>query len=82
LSPAIIESGKGLHIVRVLERQESKVVPFIEAQFTIREKIRNQRAQRYQDEYFSELRRRFPTMIIKERIDFNVNGPRTANSGR
>ena len=79
LSPAIIRSDRGLHIVRVLERQESTVVPFATAQGTIREKIKNQRVQRYQAEYFAELRRRFPTEIVKDRIDFNVNGPRTAN---
>ena len=78
LSPAIIRSDKGLHIVQVLERQEAKVVPYREAQATIREKIKNQRAQRYQDEYFTDLRRRFPTVIVKERIDFDINGSRTA----
>jgi len=72
LSPAIIRSDKGLHIIRVLERQEVQVVPFVEAQVTIREKIRSQRIQRYQEEYFSDLRRRFPTVVLKERIDFNV----------
>jgi hypothetical protein len=78
LSPTIIRSSTGLHIIRVLERQEAKVVPFIEAQITIRERIRNLRTQRYQDEYLTELRRRNPTIIVKDRVDFNVNTPRTA----
>jgi len=73
LSPAIIKSDKGLHIVRVLEREESTVVPLVEAQPMIREKIKNQRAQRYQDEYLADLRRRFPTIVVKDRIDFNVS---------
>ena len=80
LSSAIIRSDKGLHIIRVLERKEVNVVSFVEAQGTIREKIRNQRVQRYQAEYFSDLRRRFPAVVVKERIDFNVNSPRTANT--
>jgi hypothetical protein len=73
LSPAVIVSDKGLHIIRVLERQEEKVMPFVEAQGTIREKIKNQRTQRYQDEYLTDLRRRFPPLIVKDSIDFNVS---------
>jgi parvulin-like peptidyl-prolyl isomerase len=72
LSPAIIKSDKGLHIIRVLERQESTVVPLVEAQPMIREKIKNLRAQRYQDEYLTDLRRRYPTIVVKEQIDFDV----------
>ena len=80
LSPAIIRSDKGLHIIRVLERQEEKVVPFVEAQSIIREKIKMQRAQRYQDEYLAELRHRFPTIIVKDRIDFSARSPQTVSS--
>jgi len=79
LSPAIIRSDNGLHIIRVLERRREEIVPFVEAQGTIREEIKKQRGQRYQNEYFVDLRRRFPTQIVKSRIDFNVNNPRTAN---
>jgi hypothetical protein len=82
LSPAIIRSDKGLHIVRVLERQEAKVVPFLEAQVTIREKIKNLRTQRYQEEYLTNLRNRIPVEIVKDRIDFNVHTPRTAGNMR
>ena len=78
LSPAIIRSDKGLHIIRVLERQEEKVVPFVEAQVTIREKIKNQRTMRYQDEYLTNLRNRVPVEIVKDRIDFKINSPRMA----
>ena len=78
LSPAIIKSDRGFHIIRVLERQEENVVPFLEAQSEIRKRIRNQRSQQYQEEYFSDLRRRFPTMIVKDRIDFNA--PQTASN--
>ena len=80
LSPAIIKSDKGFHIIRVLERQEEKVVPFIEAQGEIRKRMKNQRQQQYQEEYFTELRRRFPTIVVKDRIDFNDPGTRTASS--
>jgi len=78
LVPAIIRSDRGLHIVRVLEREEESVVPFIEAQVTIRERIRSQRTQRHQDEYLAELRRRFPTVVVRDRIDFDINNTRMA----
>jgi parvulin-like peptidyl-prolyl isomerase len=81
LSPTIIKSAGGFHIIRVLERKEEEVVPFLKAQSIIRENIKRQRSQRYHDEYIAEQRRRFPAEIIKDRIDFNVNGPRTASNG-
>jgi len=79
LSPAIIKSERGLHIIRVLERQEETVTPFIEAQVAIREKIKNLRTQRQQDEYLADLRRRFPPVIVRDRIDFDLNNIRTAS---
>ena len=82
LSPAIIRSEKGLHIIRVVERQEARVVPFVEAQVTIREKIKNQRIQQQQDEYLADLRRRFPAVVVRDRIDFDINNARTASSVR
>ena len=80
LSPTIIKSDIGLHIVKVLERKESTVTPFGEAQVIIRERIKNQRTQRHQDEYLTELRRRFPTVVVRDRIDFDISNARTANS--
>ena len=79
LSQSIIRSNRGLHLIRVLEREEETVVSFIEAQSDIRNKIRNQRAQRYQNEYFAELNQRFPTHILHERIDSNIGLPQTAS---
>jgi hypothetical protein len=81
LSPQIIQSARGLHIIRVLEREESQVVPFVEAQVTIRENIRRQRIQQRETEYIADLRRRFPTHVVRDRIDFNAIDSRTA-SGR
>jgi len=82
LSPTIIKSNTGFHIIRVVDRREDTVVPLVDAQGTIREKIRNQRIQRYQAEYFTDLRRSFPIVVVKEQIDFNINSPRTANAAR
>jgi len=80
LSPAVIRSDGGLHIIRVLERHEARVDPFVEAQVKIRENIRRQREQRHRQEYIADLHRRIPTVIVKNRIDFNVNLPRTASA--
>ena len=80
LSPRIIRSDRGLHIIRVLEREEAKVVPFVEAQVIIRERIKNQRTRQYQEEYLADLRRRYPTQVVRERIDFDINNTRSASS--
>ncbi|MDR0521285.1 MAG: peptidylprolyl isomerase [Planctomycetaceae bacterium] len=80
LSPAIIKTEKGLHIIKVLEREEAKITPFIDAQVVIREQIRNQRGQRYQDEYIAELRRKFPAEILKDKIDLKGNVPSSAQT--
>ena len=79
LSPDVIRTANGLHIIRVLEREESRITPFVEAQVTIRERIRAQRARQHHDEYFADLRRRFQTQILRDRIDFDVNTARTAS---
>ncbi|MDR3234672.1 MAG: peptidylprolyl isomerase [Planctomycetaceae bacterium] len=78
LSPAILRTDKGFHLIRVVERQEASVVPFIEAQVKIRERIKNQRWKQYQEEYFAELKRRYPSMVVKERIDFAI-GTKTSS---
>jgi parvulin-like peptidyl-prolyl isomerase len=72
MSP-IIKGDKGFHIVRVVKREEAETTPFIEAQVTIREQIKMERRQKLQSEYFVELKKRYPTRILRERIDFNLN---------
>ena len=69
----IIRGQKGFHIVMVVERIEASITPFIDAQKEIRDKITMQRRQRYHDEYFAELKRRYPTIVLRETIDFNPN---------
>lgn len=72
LSP-IIKAEKGLHIIQVIEREDDKVTPFIDAQVTIRQKIQMQRRQRQQEEYYEELKRKYPTIVLRERIDFDAS---------
>lgn len=78
LSPQIIRGEKSLHIIRVVQRQDEHVTPFVEAQVTIRERIKTQRRRQYQENYFAELRQRYPIIIIKDRIDFAL-GTKTSS---
>jgi parvulin-like peptidyl-prolyl isomerase len=71
MSP-VIKGDKGFHIIRVVKREDAETVPFIEAQVTIRERIKMERRQKLQSEYFAELKKRYPTRILREHIDFNL----------
>lgn len=55
LSP-IIESAEGFHIVRVVDRKESGMVPFTEAQVGIKEKIQNGRRQAEMETYLKDVK--------------------------
>jgi hypothetical protein len=54
---AILDSGTGFHIVRVLERKEGGCRPFSEVQNDIRDKLKQQRMSAAQKKYIAELRR-------------------------
>ena len=56
----IIETDLGYHIVRVMERQDQSVTPFLEAQVDIRKKITEQRKKKQIDEYLAKLHARTP----------------------
>jgi parvulin-like peptidyl-prolyl isomerase len=56
----IIETDTGYHIVRVIQRQDESVTPFLEAQVEIRNKIVRQRKQKQIDEYIAKLHERTP----------------------
>jgi parvulin-like peptidyl-prolyl isomerase len=59
LSP-ILEEPQSLHIIRVIERQESRRTPFLEAQVEIKKKIREEREAKAKQEYLAKLRRETP----------------------
>ncbi len=63
LSP-IIEGADGWHIVRVVEREEASVTPFLEAQVEIREKIHRQETEKRLRQYLAELEARTPVWTI------------------
>lgn len=52
----VIDDGRGLHIVRVIERQEAGKVPFSEAQTKIREKIEHEKFQKQYKELVVKLK--------------------------
>ena len=63
LSP-ILEDQRGLHIIRVAEREEAHVTPFTEAQDDIRKKIRRQRLKTQIGKYLTKLKKETPVWTI------------------
>lgn len=59
LSP-VIQDDEGLHIVRVLDRQEAHTIPFSEAQDDIKEKLKTEILNKAYMEYATKLKERTP----------------------
>jgi len=56
----IIESDRGYHIVRVIEREDAHCTPFAEAQAEIREKLKAERQEEQSQEVLAKLKREIP----------------------
>jgi hypothetical protein len=56
----IIETDLGYHIVRVVQREDRSVTPFLEAQVEIRNKIIRQRKEKQKTDYLVKLHERTP----------------------
>ena len=65
----ILQEKRGLHIVRVLERDDAGWVPFLEAQVDIKKQIQQQREEGRGEEYLAELRERTPLWTIFDEPD-------------
>ncbi|MGB3976625.1 MAG: peptidyl-prolyl cis-trans isomerase [bacterium] len=63
-----IESKKGWHIVRVDEKEESAVKPFVEVEEKIRQELTEKKLEQYQEDKFDELSKRFKIKIFDDRI--------------
>lgn len=63
LSP-ILEDDNAFHIVRVVQREDARRIPFEEAQPEIREKLQEQREKEKIVEYLDKLRREIPVWTI------------------
>ncbi|MCA9120167.1 MAG: peptidylprolyl isomerase [Planctomycetaceae bacterium] len=62
----IIEDTEGLHIVRVIERQDAHVIPFADAQVTIKERIQGDRRNEVINKYLADLQDRIPVWTIHD----------------
>lgn len=62
----IIESDLGLHIVRVIEREEERYIPFVEVQSEIKEKLTNEKRESNFQEHVNKLRETIPVEYIVE----------------
>jgi parvulin-like peptidyl-prolyl isomerase len=80
----IIEDAEGLHIVRVIERQEAHVVPFADAQLTIKDRIHGERRSQAITKYLAEIQDRIPVWTIYDQPESpeQIANPPRANSVR
>ena len=60
----IIETKFGFHIIRVIERKDASRTPFVEAQVTIRDKIREQKGKEQHQAFVEKLKTRTPVTTI------------------
>jgi hypothetical protein len=63
LSP-ILEDEEGFHIIRVVERQDAGVTPFVDAQVQIKEKLRDERKNQRFDAFNERLKRQIPVWTV------------------
>ena len=63
----ILGTVNGLHIIRVVQREEASRTPFLEAQTEIEPKIRNQRTQQQLRGYVFRLRQQIPVSTVFDR---------------
>jgi hypothetical protein len=60
----IIEDAEGLHIIRVLERQQAHVIPFVEAQVDIEKTLQAEKRAEAITEYIADLQEKTPVWTI------------------
>jgi parvulin-like peptidyl-prolyl isomerase len=65
----IIEDDTGFHIVRVVEREDARLIPFTEAQSQIREKIKKQEEQQLIAGFKQRVRERTPIWTVFDNPD-------------
>lgn len=62
----IIESDRGFHIVRVIDRQEDSVTSFLDAQVEIRKQIEAERRMAAYHDHIAKLKEKIPVEIITD----------------
>ncbi len=76
----IIEDAEGLHIVRVVERQDTHVIPFADAQVKIKERINGDRRSEAITKYLVDIQDRIPVWTVYDQPESEeqiANPPRT-----
>jgi parvulin-like peptidyl-prolyl isomerase len=78
----IIEDAEGLHIVRVIERQQEHVIPFSDAQVAIKQDIQAERRTKEIGAYLAKLQEQIPIWTIYDPPDTEqiANPPGGRNS--
>jgi hypothetical protein len=79
----IIETDRGFHIVRVMERKDAGRTSFVDAQGEIKKKLKEENVKKQINEYLDELRKKTPvtTMFDNEPGGFDAAN-KTAQSGK
>jgi len=70
LSP-VIEDAEGLHIIRVIDRAEAHITPFMEAQSAIKNKLRGEKRSAEINEFVAKLRKQTPIWTIYDDVGSN-----------
>lgn len=70
----LIETDRGVHIVRVVERQEEHLTPFVEVQSEIREKLVAAKRESALQEYLAKVRQSIPVEYQVEPITRGETG--------
>lgn len=68
ISP-IVEDDQGYHVVQVIRRQDTRRVPFSEAQVQIREKLAQERRQQVTQEWLNKLSKEIPVWTIYDQSE-------------
>ncbi|MDR1290337.1 MAG: peptidylprolyl isomerase [Planctomycetaceae bacterium] len=71
----IIEAENGFHVVLVTDHEREKIVPFIDAQTNIRKKVKLEKLQKKQTEYFENLKQKFYVIVLRKEFNLNVAKP-------
>jgi parvulin-like peptidyl-prolyl isomerase len=75
MSRTILEDWRGLHIIRVVDRQPACHLPFESVQSEIRDKVRQQRTQEQIQSYLKRLREEIPVWTILDgATDTTISG--------
>jgi hypothetical protein len=78
----IIETDRGFHIVRVIERTEAGRKKFIDVQPEIKKQIKQEKLQKQIEDYLSEIRARTPIQTMYDNEPGGLEGPQQEQERR